>query len=1435
MRSKLFTAALALLLALTLLTPAIAATTTVTRPPAQQETWSEWTVTKKPTCTQPGQRTRKSSLGKVQTETIPATGHKYGAWKISSPATCVERAKEEHRCTVCGNRQWQWTGELGDHQWGEWVVVREPDYYQNGLRQRVCSVCGKTEEEEFTGGASKVLPEHMEEDELPSITLEAVLTAPGPFWTGNDPVIFLTVTNHAKVPLTDMNSNACPDEEWPETLAPEESRTVPLTFTIIQPFIDAAAANGGLYTHQFYVVYKDELQRPAVGDTILDIPIEEPEPEPEPEPKPEPEPEPKTEPAEKPEPLPEAEPPAILLTASLAEPGPFHEEDAPLVHLTLVNLSGEALFYVGSDGSPNEGWPILLHPYQSVPLSKNYPLSGVNWAEVEANGNVCVNTISVSYENTDSVACSVTAVIEIPMEKGANALSLELVAINLDTAGAPYSADDVVSIQATVRNNGTLPLDETIIYNPYGEPEAHTYSQLLPEQTFTKTFQYTVTQEDVDDGGVSFEIEAVGWAVDGSEVTEVWALPVEINLATGKASDDHPHMTLTAVPAPYGALDLNSCVTIQMTLLNDGNRSVRADKFYDSPVEHSYQDITTGFSTYEWATFDPGMNGSFNVFVIVTQKDVDEGKVIRDFSVDYTWLKNAEEAYPYTTEPVHFEIQLDETQPKDAKLTLTSGAVSVGEALPGQPVQADMTLTNTGKLPVEFKGIMIEAYDGDESAAAFESFDVWNAYIDTVLQPGDSINVTHTTHIVPPDIGKGHVSRKLQVRGQAIQEEEKASGELLSNWEPFDIVLKPDETDPVLITKTIISSSFLPEGYTADEQIQYVVTVQNISDDDVTSVRVTDPLYSDNAEHLLAEYDILKPLETVTALFAYTVTAEDVQNADFIYNIATAEYTYALDGLTYVTASPSVAAPLYKAKEPHSLSLSKSYVFDPDNGVGFTPGEKITFKVTVTNPNDVALTNVSVYDALAWETSTTIKTYPTLPAHASDTVSFEYTVTEADVHPTFGYIVNTANAQGYAGADKVTAISNAVKVPVSPPEGRPELKIDKNEISHPTHDGKYFIDEWIDYEITVTNTGDKAITNIKVSDSLKTTDGGVLGTIAVLMPAESQTFHFSHQVDAPDIDQGEVYNYATAEYVWLRIDRIIITRTVITPVGEGPKPHDGIGADSCVRTLTQKGDVRTVYTLERCAEHEAVAVAAQSLIEAASTDAERLEAYQQANALWADAIQLIYQDLLIVYPQYSHLIVGSQAAWNQYVRLYEAGVTEGCGLSPLETAQKINQQLITRCVDLCYALHHAGETEHPDSMITGHYTTIHASPVTNCETALFPSQAGPLRLRQMLCSEHMVIDQMTLNNISGQSHQLAAVLSLTENCWRTAISGQVAAHRTTATDEGLTALADWRAAANLLLDADDALWYALWMYTPEYAAERLLTEARELAMTFCEP
>ena len=119
--------------------------------PALGHDWGEWTVTTSPTCTEKGEEKRtckRDGCNATETRKIDATGHT-PVDVAEQPATCTEPGHTAGtKCSVCGATLsgMEEIPALG-HDWGEWTVTTSPTCTKEGEEKRTCKRdgCNATE------------------------------------------------------------------------------------------------------------------------------------------------------------------------------------------------------------------------------------------------------------------------------------------------------------------------------------------------------------------------------------------------------------------------------------------------------------------------------------------------------------------------------------------------------------------------------------------------------------------------------------------------------------------------------------------------------------------------------------------------------------------------------------------------------------------------------------------------------------------------------------------------------------------------------------------------------------------------------------------------------------------------------------------------------------------------------------------------------------------------------------------------------------------------------------------------------------------------------------------------------------------------------------------------------------------------------------------
>ena len=111
--------------------------------------WSEWEITKAPSCTEPGIARRVCSKCKeIQTQNVKALGHDWSAWRQTKAPSCTESGAEARSCSRCGKTETRTLAALG-HAWSDWAQTAAPSCTGKGEESRMCARCLTVETREL--------------------------------------------------------------------------------------------------------------------------------------------------------------------------------------------------------------------------------------------------------------------------------------------------------------------------------------------------------------------------------------------------------------------------------------------------------------------------------------------------------------------------------------------------------------------------------------------------------------------------------------------------------------------------------------------------------------------------------------------------------------------------------------------------------------------------------------------------------------------------------------------------------------------------------------------------------------------------------------------------------------------------------------------------------------------------------------------------------------------------------------------------------------------------------------------------------------------------------------------------------------------------------------------------------------------------------------
>ncbi len=364
-------------------------------------------------------------------------------------------------------------------------------------------------------------------------------------------------------------------------------------------------------------------------------------------------------------------------------------------------------------------------------------------------------------------------------------------------------------------------------------------------------------------------------------------------------------------------------------------------------------------------------------------------------------------------------------------------------------------------------------------------------------------------------------------------------------------------------TLTITGDKLIPDKKAEDEniesnyklgaEIEFTITVKNVSIYDVENVIVTDASaeiqagdgYTVSADKHTATIAIIAAKSEIRIKALHTVTSEDIL-AGKVGNVANVEWK---DGETTVTKT--VDDDTTKLTPPNvTLNVTKTSDWEGKAmGAKLELGTKITYTITVKNTGNVPYTNVNFTDLLQNGDATVtgeIPTYGTLAVNEEKSFTVEYIVTEADL------LKESINNKVTAEADEIEYTyyeGETEKTGKATPKGEDEVTDNtdaasasftstKTTTSTPKNEKGYELGETITYEIKVTNDGNLTLTDVEVTEKLAGavikassdyTVSGSVATIAELKPGQTVIVNVEYVVTEADILAGSVKNVATVK------------------------------------------------------------------------------------------------------------------------------------------------------------------------------------------------------------------------------------------------------------------------------------------------------------------
>lgn len=821
-------------------------------------------------------------------------------------------------------------------------------------------------------------------------------------------------------------------------------------------------------------------------------------------------------------------------------------------------------------------------------------------------------------------------------------------------------------------------------------------------------------------------------------------------------------------------------VTAELRAVNTGSvyLTINAIRMFDGNGQFADGD-QFAFGADNTSLFGPGDESPITYSIRVTADDVARGEIIRTVSCGAGVWEDKETGKAATPDrakaadtltvrdravnsnEVELHIALGEAE--EAVYSLEIGIVAepmVLSAAEGDDVSVPMNVTNTGDVCLfvyetdilDGNGNPTTDYVDDDILASF-------------LKPGTVSPFDFHITITAEDLENGAIRRSIRRKGEVYQDSvtgfavtaaaAEADGNFVvgdrcaySNVVEIEIPLRKREAT---LEKTVTNQPINGMYYTLGEKVEYSLLFTNEAADTLVDFEIDDPLHGENEDMAVVREESVAGFATVSVSFEYTVTQADVENG-YIENAACAFWYDPIRDLDLALTSNEVVV---LTGTPDGILLTKSLADMPENGMYFTPGESVVFRIHIQNQSDMDYYMVDVYDLLE-SRGDPIRHYPEILSGFEDEFLYAYVVTEEDV--LLQEITNVAVVDGYdRNREHFMENSNRVIVPVGT-DGDPmwpfgvisDLAVDKIETSAPANGVYYTEGETIEYLVTYTNCGEIMLGETVVYDTLKADGNGEIGYAEHLYPGESRTCTFTHTVTAADVKAGYVVNGAIAEYdeggyIRTAISQLVISDTDGLPdkenhgflTGEVHLPGEGEDYRPCERRVIGTTDSSITYDMFYCPIHSPTKTMVDSMLEAADTDELKLAAYQYARTMWQQHIEDLYAAVYDAADSRGKvMVVFDRISFHAMAIRREAALNALYPEDAVLVAGEITQLLEDKCVDLCNELHTA-PGERVDSIARVRPEAGEAA----AECAFVPTEEGYV---QNFCPTHALTHQMSL-------------------------------------------------------------------------------------------
>lgn len=482
----------------------------------------------------------------------------------------------------------------------------------------------------------------------------------------------------------------------------------------------------------------------------------------------------------------------------------------------------------------------------------------------------------------------------------------------------------------------------------------------------------------------------------------------------------------------------------------------------------------------------------------------------------------------------------------------------------GEAIRYEIIVTNEGNTTltdVKVKDTMTGAAGSISEVAGADWDEQEKCFKIDSIAVGGNATITYSYVVQPADAGK-------EIGNEAVMEDED-----IPNKE------EPENPDPVTVEKrnlevekTVVNQPEDGDAYQAGEEILFAVTVENTGNVNLTGITLTDKMIGTGTEAVAVNvtrdengalstdadgkivttpvagghgaFDLEAGKSTVL-YYSYTVQEDDLKavGAAAIKNTVRAE---ASDGTTGTDETGDLDI---GEKRPDYTVRKEITSIGTAEGGRYRAGDTITYKITVENTGNVELTDVTVKDRMEgaagsidniagadWDDETGCFTIAeSIAVDESREITYDYVVQPGDAGKTIRNAVMKGSEEN-PDPDNGDAVK---EVEVE----RKGLRVTKEVANAPANGTGFVAGEGILFRVTVTNTGNVSLSDIRIADDMQNALGeaeavrveenGAITplegnhSITSLAAGTSTVVYYSYTVQEGDIGKTDIRNKVT--------------------------------------------------------------------------------------------------------------------------------------------------------------------------------------------------------------------------------------------------------------------------------------------------------------------